>query len=184
MFTTYTGKLVRIRPFRDESELRAFCAAQFRTLNEHFGDCRWRIDDAVERFRFNLLGGLETCFAIEQSGSGEPVGWVNARPQRDQLAGSIGTEILTEHRSQGYGREAKLLALCHMFENFPLQSVWAVTLGKHQRSARGLEAIGMQCRGSKNVSEYSQAGYASRLYYQIMREDWEKLPVRQTVRRG
>ena len=129
MYTTYTGQLVRIRPFRDETELREFCTVQFSMLNAQFGDCRWRIDDAVERYRLNLASGLETCFAVEQVGKGKHVGWVNARPQRDQLAGSIGTEIPSEQRSRGYGREAKLLASCHLFENFPIESLWSEIRG-------------------------------------------------------
>jgi len=100
------------------------------------------------------------------------------------LAVDVGTFIFAEHRGRGFGCEAKLLAQCFLFESFPLERVDAYTLASHARARRGLELCGMRYEGRRRRCYFSQGRYVDLVYYVIFREQWERLPVREYVRRG
>ncbi|MEZ5337012.1 MAG: GNAT family protein [bacterium] len=184
MHVVYTGERVKLRPFRDAEELWQFSSRQFITLSDFWGDDWHRAIRSQKRFGNSISHDAAERFCIERLDSGEAIGWVSAVLGTYQLAASVGTEILREHWHQGFGREAKLLSICHLFENFAIESVWADTLAVHTRARAGLEAIGFRHVGTIPCAFRHRGTRVARVKYQIMREDWEKLPIRETVVRG
>lgn len=184
MYTTYTGQLVRIRPFRDLTEWDSLACVGIEDPGEHWGPWFETLQENHPLFRD--FGGMneqeEYCMAIEEIASGRLVGEENIHPHR--LGCWLGTHVLEGHRGKGYGVEAKLLAACMMFENFPLENVFAVTLARHSRAIRGLQLCGMQPIGGEAVSYFSAGTYANRVYYNLTRERWLEMDYRHSVRRS
>jgi len=100
------------------------------------------------------------------------------------LAMNIGTYILAQHRGQGFGIEAKQLMLCRLFESYPLQAVRSSTMEHHRRARASLESCGMRCCGRLRAIERADGQFFDEVQYEIFREQWEQLPIRQIVRRG
>lgn len=173
MHMTYTGELVRLRPFRDADELWQFSSAQFITCSPFWGVDWHRAIKSRSRFQRSLDHPAAERFCIERLDTGEAIGWVSAHVGEFQLAGSVGTEIAPAHWSRGFGREAKLLAICHLFENFAIESVYADTLANHVRARAGLDALGFKLAGMRRVAFYNRGQYVGRVLYQLLRDDWE-----------
>ena len=100
------------------------------------------------------------------------------------IEGWFGTFILPEHRRQGFGIEAKLLAFCFLFENFPIRSVMSDTVANHTAARKGMEACGMQLEGWLRAAHQIDGQWYDVPWYRISREQWEKLPIRGIVKRG
>ena len=184
MHVTYTGERVRLRPFRDADELWAFASAQFITCSPYWGVDWHRAIKSRSRFQRSLEHPAAERFCIERLDTGESIGWVSAHVGEFQLAGSVGTEIAPEHWSRGFGREAKLLAICHLFENFAIESVYADTLATHQRARAGLHALGFRLAGLRRTAFFNRGSYIGRVLYQLLREDWEAMDYRHRIERG
>lgn len=187
MHVIYTGKLVRLRPFRDADEVASLICNQEIWFNEHWG--QWYEPEATVRKDFEETGFLSadkySMFAIERLDTGELVGceeYGGMSPARFNTW--IGTMILEQHRSKGFGREAKQLAMCYLFENYPLQMIWSDTTSEHTRAQAGLEAVGFQPIGTARRFKKRNDRFFDNPFYQLFREDWEKMPVREYVTRG
>jgi RimJ/RimL family protein N-acetyltransferase len=121
-------------------------------------------------------------FAIERLDNGELIGTEVAEiPQAAVIHSEIGTVILKRHWSKGFGREAKELAMCFVFENFPVEVVTAGTLNTHSRAIAGLEAVGMDYVGKHCGRPFSNGRYAGVVHYAITREEWEQMSIRGTA---
>lgn len=187
MNVVYTGELVRLRPMRDLQEWLAIqCEHEF-YMSPFWGP--FHFDEQTQRREFKGNGRLgnesESSFAIERLDTGECVGIEEhgvIRPGR--LFTWLGTVIARQHWSRGFGREAKLLMLCHLFENFPIESVIADTTAEHSRAQAGLEATGLRRVGSYRACHWRSGSTIDVLNYQVMREEWETMPIRSLVRRG
>ena len=184
MHVTYTGERIRLRPFRDADELWQFSSAQFITCSPFWGVDWHRAIMSNSRFSRSLEHPAMERFCIERLDTGESVGWVSAHVGEFQLAGSVGTEIAPAHWSRGFGREAKLLAICHLFENFAIESVYADTLASHARARAGLDALGFRHAGTKRCAFYNKGQYTGRVLHQLMRADWEAMEYRHKVVRS
>lgn len=187
MHVIYTGERTRIRPFHDRDEWMRVQSCLESNFNEFWGDWYW--PEAEKRSEFEPGGMLATdaysCFAIERLDTGEAVGFEEyGRISLGRPSTWLGTIIAREHWGNGFGREAKLLNMCHLFENFPITSIWADTTDEHSRARAGLLACGMQLAGRHDGYLWKQGRLWPSPCYQIMREDWEQLPIRQVVRRG
>jgi len=189
MYTTYTGARVRIRPFKDWDEVKRINFEQFITPNEFWGP-QWFPFAIAKRF-FEETGYLGTSgmnlFAVDRLDTGELVGSEIYGARRNEINGisaSLGTEIMPEHRHMGFGIEAKQLCICFLFENFPLEKVYADTTNIHAPAVRGLKACGMHYEGANKCLHYKDGTYHHKVYFTIYREEWECLPIRQIVKRG
>jgi RimJ/RimL family protein N-acetyltransferase len=156
------------------------------TFNEFWGCWPW--PEPTRRREFDPAGMLDddySCFAIERLDTGECVGFEEyGRITLNKPNTWLGTIIAREHQGLGFGREAKLLNLCYLFENYPLTMVWADTTDEHVRARAGLEAVGMRLAGRHNGYLYKRGELWPSPCYQIMREEWEEMTVRRTVIRG
>jgi len=187
MNVIYTGELVRLRPFRDLAEWTALQREYEFFMSPFWGPWNW--PEAKQARAFEEAGGLavdkHTSFAIERLDTGECIGIEeHGGLSAGGLATWLGTCIAGKHHSRGFGREAKLLMLCHLFENFPLHSVYADTTGEHRRAQAGLEAVGMRQVGTYRACHWRAGNLVDVPLYQVMREEWEGLPIRGIVKRG
>ena len=184
MYTTYTGPQVRIRPFRDLAEWDSLACIGIDEPGEHWGP--WFESVQQNRPLFNDYSGMneqkEYCMAIEEISTGRLVGEENIHPHR--LGAWLGTHVLEGHRRRGYGVEAKLLAACLLFDNFPLENIFAVTLAGHSRAIRGLQLCGMQPLGCEATSYFSAGRYANRVYFNMSRTAWLAMDYRHRVHRS
>jgi ribosomal-protein-alanine N-acetyltransferase len=187
MHTTWTGKRVRIRPWRSGDELYAFSKRTNIRPNEILGPRWYPLPKENQLFEpAGLMDPQRIClFAIERLETEELLGLEGTVFLRGTgLVADIGTFIIEEHRGQGFGCEAKLLAQCFLFESFALERVDAWTFASHAKARRGLELCGMHYEGRSRRCQFSQGRYVDRVHYVIFREEWEKLPVRGYVQRG
>jgi RimJ/RimL family protein N-acetyltransferase len=187
MNVIYTGELVRLRPFRDLAEWQSLQREYEFYMSPFWGPFNW--PEAEQIKSFEEAGALaidkHTSFAIERLDTGETVGIEeHGGLVPGRLATWLGTCIAARHHSRGFGREAKLLMLCHLFENFPICSVIADTTAEHLRAQAGLQAIGMHPVGSYRACHWRAGNIVDVPNYQIMREEWEEMTVRRTVIRG
>jgi len=172
------GKLVRLRPFQDLDEL----ATLTRTLNtedQYWGPSWWPLSRM--RQGFEQHGMLDTsCWfsfaAIDRLDTRELIGYeVIQLFKPGQLRAEIGTGILKQHWHNGFGREAKLLAMALLFDNYPVECLTATTLNHHRRAIAGTEAIGMRREGSIRRSVFTNGMYADKVKYIITRQEWQRL---------
>jgi RimJ/RimL family protein N-acetyltransferase len=184
MYTTYTGQLVRIRPFASEAEFGDYVRTYMITPNEHLG-IQWDVAARVKP-EWQCLASAEDsfAFAIERLDTGEFVGLEYCGIGRHQLTAFPATGILSQHQSRGFGREAKLLAMYFLFENFAIESLWADTTSIHTRSRAGLEAVGFRLAGRTRLSDYIRGQHVDTVYFQLMRSEWEAMDYRQLVKRS
>jgi RimJ/RimL family protein N-acetyltransferase len=188
MHLIYTGKLVRLRPVASKEELAMVDAQTHSLPNEHWGPFWHPIPGMIKKFEeTGLLKGAsgENCFIIERLDTSEPVGmeWCGLWGA-GTIGGWFGTGIAPAHRGQGYGKEAKLLMLCYLFENFPVHRVGSDTVVNHWAARRGMEACGMQLEGYLRAAHCRNGQWYDVPWYVIFRREWEKLDVREYVRRG
>jgi RimJ/RimL family protein N-acetyltransferase len=187
MYTHYTGERVLIRPFKDKAEYRYVMEHSTALPNDNWGPWHW--PEAIAGTNFDESGLLSadkySQFAVERLDTGEVVGYEEyGPPEPAGISAWLGTEILRPHWSNGFGIEAKQLVLCYLFENFPLETVYADTCSPHVRAQRGLEACGMRYVGKFNGTHIKDGRYEDVYNYQIFREQWEQLDYRHTVKRG
>jgi len=187
MNTVYTGDKVRLRPFMGMDEWLWLIAHEDREPNEHWG--LWFCSQIELRKEFEKNGLMLTddysVFAVEHLTSGECIGYEEyggSKPGRP--SDWVGTFIRKEFRRQGCGVEAKLLNLCHLFENFPLNVVFADTTETHERAQRGLELSGMKRCGVRRKAHYFKGRFVDIPQYYILRSDWEQMEYRHKVQRG
>ncbi len=176
MQMTATGKLVRLRPFVD--------AAEYRDLNHRLWlqrDDWWGYDwvglSALEAdySRYGMLDQSHffSFLAIESLATGELVGYeVLQLPGPGQLGSEIGTVILEAHWRRGYGREAKQLAMGLLFDNYPLELVYAGTLVHHTAAIKGMLKCGMRELGRTGPRWFSRGQWVGQVFCGITREEW------------
>jgi RimJ/RimL family protein N-acetyltransferase len=188
MHTHYTGKLVRLRPIAGKQEAMELQAAVRALPNAHWGP-GWRPLASTAK-AYADGGGLagaagENTFVIERLDTGEAVGFESCGLWAPGTTnGWFGTAIAPAHRSLGFGKEAKLLMFCFLFENFPVHRVGSDTVVDHWAARRGMEACGMKLEGYLRAAHMRNGQWYDVPWYVIFRRDWEHLPVRQYVQRG
>jgi RimJ/RimL family protein N-acetyltransferase len=188
MHTHYQGKLVRLRPLESKEEALALHAATRTLPNAHWGPQWWPQRSLTKMFEeYGSMGGAteENCFVIERLDTKEAVGFENCGLfGPGSINGWFGTSVAPAHRGKGFGREAKLLMLCFLFENFPVHRVGSDTVVDHWVARRGMEACGMQLEGYLRAAHCRNGQWYDIPWYVIFRNQWEELPVRDYVARG
>jgi len=188
MHVVWTGERVRLRPFDSAQELYELSAELHVECTPYWGPM-W-FSRPQEELKFESTGLIDATgiciFAVDRLDSGQTIGTeCTIMPKPGGLGAEVGTFILREHQRHGFGVEAKQLALCFLFENFPLEYVKACTLRSHRPAHRSLELCGMQLiTGCKDAVHYRGGKYEAQVYYRMTREQWEGLPTRKTVKRG
>ena len=186
MHTTYSGNLVRLRPFASgEEEFLAVCEVFVRT-SPHWGQLWWPRPGELKDFADTGFFCDKYCvFAIDRIDTGDLIGFEIAElGKQGPCACEVGTFIIERHQRHGFGVEAKLLNLCFLFENLNLTQAWAVTLETHERARRGIELCGMQYRGVKRRAHFSRGVWRDEVIYSMTRREWLDHPVREYVNRG
>ncbi len=187
MHVIYTGELVRLRPFHNMEEWLAIQREPEFYMSPFWGPFNW--PEPALRSSFSNEGQLgldgSSSFAIERLDSGELIGIEDYGPlSNGRLATWLGTCIVARHQGLGFGREAKLLNLCFLFENFPLESVFADTTGEHSRARAGLEACGFSHCGDYRACHWKAGRLIDVPNFQVMRRDWERMEIRKKLKRG
>jgi RimJ/RimL family protein N-acetyltransferase len=188
MYTVWTGARVRLRPFKDADEWAQMYKELHRESNAFWGP-GWRSCASLKKDYEDygmLEAGKECAFCVESVANGEVVGVEYCGPSSGvpSICGWVGTFILRPHWSNGYGIEAKQLALCFLFENFPYHRVDACTVANHKRAAAGLHNSGMKFEGRIRGYQFQDGVFHDIVNYRILRHEWEQLPIRQIVQRG
>jgi RimJ/RimL family protein N-acetyltransferase len=189
MHVEYTGERVKLRPFADAKELAALIAELTLQPHEFWPYNWWPQGEITKAFEDQgMIGGEGPqpwgFFAIERLDTRELIGFeIAVIPEAEVIHAEIGTVILERHWSNGFGREAKHLAMCFLFENFPLRRIDGGTIGTHTRAQAGMVAVGMTCEGEIGHA-FSMGHYHPAVHFEITLEEWEELPIRQTVKRG
>ncbi len=181
MLTSYTGELVRIRPFADSDEFADLNVA-LNPEDRFWGQSWWPLQRIREGFDKHAMLDSELWFsflAIDRLDTAELIGYeVVQLPRPGMITAEIGTGILRRHWHRGFGREAKRLAIRLLFDNFPLAAITATTLAHHRRAVAGILAIGMRYEGAIRCSAFSNGRWAHKAKYVIFREEWERLTAR------
>ena len=184
MYTTYANERIRIRPVANVEEWVRMGLVGLQETAEFWG--HYYEPPGSQAEAFSSTGGFdpdgELCWVIEEIATGEFIGDVYLHS--DMLGYWTGTEVRSAHRGKGYGVQAKLLAICCVFDNLPVRNVYAVTLGHHRRAIRGLELCGMSFVGCQPVSYISKGRLANRVFYCISRESWLAMDYRHQVHRS
>jgi len=187
MHVIYTGERVRLRAFRDFAEFNSVHVEDYGIPDPFRGPRWWPVSKREAEFeKCGMLDhGAYSMSAIERLDTGALVGISGCGAyQPGQLSMNFGTYILAQHRRQGYGIEAKLLQLCRLFENYPLEAARASTMKHHVGARRSMEACGLRYCGRLRAIECVAGRWDDEVQYQIFREEWEQLPIRQIVKRG
>ncbi|MBN2080970.1 GNAT family N-acetyltransferase [bacterium] len=181
-----TGKLVRLRPFQDLEEL-ATLTQVLNTEDQFWGSSWWPLAQMRQGFEQHAMLDDSCWFsfaAIDRLDTPELIGYeVIQLPKPGQLSAEIGTGILKQHWHNGFGREAKQLALKLLFENYALECITATTLVHHRRAIAGLDAIGMRREGSIRRSFFTGGKYADKVKYIITRQEWQRMQSENESRR-
>jgi len=187
MISTYTGKLVRLRPWANFAEYHRVITCDYQAPDPFRGPRWWPIPAREPDFELRGEIGPEAYsqLAIEELPTGEAIGIAgHSAFKLGLLAVNFGTYILPDYRFRGYGVEAKQLALCRLFENFPLEAVRANTTAPHRRARRSMELCGLKQYGRLRRVGIADGRYYDEVQYEIYRSDWELLPIRRRVKRG
>lgn len=170
------GERIRLRPYRNYQEYH-----EWRMLESREGSPYWGpMHEPGLRDRQAFMGsGLFMdeygCFAVEELATGEHIG-NEYFSSHDAFCWSavVGTRIRPDRRGQGFGVEAKKLAISWLFGNYPIGHVCAETMDDHGPARRSLELSGMQLYGIKPCEEYSRGQWHGVAYYGISRADWSE----------
>ncbi len=187
MHNIYTGKRVRLRPFSSSEEYTNIDDKLMEVPSEYWGP-HWRpLGERTEEYA--PAGVIDpasySAYAIERLDTGQLIGVEEHGSIRPGVLWTwLGTHFLEQHQRQGLGTEAKQLMLCGLFESFPLETVYAITVANHRPALRGLERSGFRYVGEKRGMFIADGQPVDEIYYVITREEWEQLPVRQYVTRG
>lgn len=187
MHNVYTGETVRIRPLAALDELHRIMAAENLEPNEHWGVWHYPLPEQRKDFKDSGLMNTDkySMFAIERLDTGECIGYEEFGGLAPGKLGTwIGTFVMTEHRGNRFGVEAKQLAYCYIFENYPARMVFADTTATHHGAQRGLALSGMRRVGARRKAHYRKGQYIDVVLYEILRGEWEQLPIRRIVQRG
>jgi len=187
MHVVWTGERVRLRPVASAAEYTETDNQLMELPNDYWGP-HWRpLDERQQEYEGTgvIDPGWYSIYAIERLDTGELIGLEEHGPIRPgRLRTWLGTHLLGPHQRQGFGIEAKQLMLCALFENYPLELVYAITTSNHRPSRRGLERSGFYLEGRKRGMWIADGLRVDEVFYAITREQWEQLPIRKLVKRG
>ncbi len=177
------GPRVQLRPFEDEDapllaewinnpELRDFIALRFaksvRNEREWIAALTAKEPPSDIAFGIELKRGRRLIGIVGL----HQISWVHRR-------GVTGIFLCPPSmRGKGYGTEAKNLMIDYAFGEIALQSLWAMALEANHASIHALEKQGYRRNGVMRKSMLVKGKWVDTIYFDILREEWEKLPRR------
>ena len=105
--------------------------------------------------------------------AGQVVGRVALEIDRVNLTGALGYAVARPLRGRGIASEAARAVVDYGFTVFGLAKVWARADPRNGASVRVLEKLGMQREGLLRRHVMAGGERADRVYYGILREEWE-----------
>jgi ribosomal-protein-alanine N-acetyltransferase len=104
---------------------------------------------------------------------GRVVGRIMLDVDRVNLVASLGYGIARECWGRGFASEAARAVVDYAFEGLALERVWARADPLNLASVRVLEKLGMQREGLLRSHVLRRGERADRVYYGILRSEWE-----------
>jgi RimJ/RimL family protein N-acetyltransferase len=128
---------------------------------------RW----AEERERAGGPGGVS--FGV-QTKDGKPLGyigvnWLSAHHRLAILGAKIGEP---EYWGGGYGTDALLLLLDHVFDWLDMRKAWLLTTSMNARVMRQMEKVGFRLEGRQRQGALADGVWYDWLVYGLLREEW------------
>jgi RimJ/RimL family protein N-acetyltransferase len=177
------GPRVQLRPFEDEDaplladwindqELRSYMTLRFpkSVKNER----EWIASLSSKEPRTDIALGIELKRGKRLIGTVgiHQIDWVHRR-------GGTGIFLYpASMRGKGYGPEAKNLMIDYAFGEIGLHSLWAIAFEDNEASMRALKSQGYRRNGVMRKSMLVKGRWVDAIYFDILREEWEKLPRR------
>jgi len=92
------------------------------------------------------------------------------------LTMEIGIWIAPDYQRKGYGTEATKLLVDLLFEEYPINKVYAFVNAENAPSIKVLERLGFKREGRlrKHVWKRDGSGYTDLYVYGILRREWER----------
>lgn len=187
MYTVYEGQRALIRPFRDVDEYLTLVHEELECGNDQWGPHHWPI--AGQRREFEPAGYISesgmNIFAVACRESGSLIGYEESSTGvLPGISAYLGTFIRPAWQGRGYGVEAKQLMACYLFENYPLESLFAITVATHAAAIRGMELCGMRQAGLKPCVHWRHGQREGTLSFQLLRSEWAAMDYRHAVMRA
>ncbi len=187
MQTDFFNERIRLRPFRDFDEAQNIMFTLGLLDFGHWLPEYWTLK-ALRGFfdRDGMLGHPGANFmALERLDMQTACGYMYLElPRVGQISCEIGTMLLPEHHGLGLGVDAKQLAMCMLFEQYPLQRLFAKTLASNTPALKSMERCGMQpCGVWRGFTTRGGRRMDARVF-DILREQWQAQPWLGQVKRG
>ena len=177
------GPRVQLRSFEPEDapiladwindpELRSYIAIRFAKSVQN--EREWLAALSSKEPPADIVFGIELKRGRRLIGSIglHQIDWVHRR-------GMIGIFLYpASMRGMGYGTEAKNLMMDYVFGEIGLHSLWAIAFEQNAPSLRALEGQGYRRSGVQRKSMLVKGKWVDAVYFDILREEWEKLPRR------
>ena len=187
MHTIYKGNRVGLRPLSSVEEYTSIDDKLMEVPSAYWGPHWQPLGERRKEFETTGVSDPQSysVYAIERLDTRQLIGLEeHGSIKPSALWTWFGTHLLEQHQRLGFGIEAKQLMLCLLFENFPIESAYAITTSNHEPARRGLERSGFRYIGEKQAMFIAYGKPVSEIYYAITRREWEKSDYRHTVKRG
>lgn len=177
------GRRVQLRPFDEEDaplladwindpQLRSFIAIRFAKSVKD--EREWIAALSSKEPPSDLAFGIELKRGRRLIGSVglHQISWVHRRAMTGIFL------YPPSMRGKGYGTEAKDLMIDYAFGELGLHSLWAIAFAENEPSMRALVKQGYRRSGVHRSSMLVKGSWVDAIYFDILREEWEKLPRR------
>ncbi|CAD5244764.1 Ribosomal protein-serine acetyltransferase RimL homolog [Thermococcus camini] len=122
----------------------------------------------------SLKKSSKRAFAILNEGNNLVGTVIVSRIDLRNGTAEIGYFLGREHWGKGYATEAVRLTLEYCFRYLNLRKVYAKTYENNTASIRVLEKNGFKLVGRLRKHAHTPDGYVDVLFYDLLREEWEK----------
>lgn len=187
MQTNYSTERLRLRPFASFEEAREVVFALGLIDFGHWLPEYWSLQSLQQFYNSDgMLGHPGPNFmALERREGSAACGYMYLElPRTGQVSAEIGTMLLPEHHGLGLGVDAKQLAMCLLFENYPLERLFAKTLASNQSALKSMQRSGMQYRGSWRSFATRGGRQIDAQIFDITRPQWREQPWLGQIVRG
>ncbi len=111
-------------------------------------------------------------FAVELRETGELVGDLGFRVEKDGRQAEVGYTLARERWGEGYATEAVSRLLDHAFGRLGLHRVYAITDRENAPSIAVLERLGLRREGSFVENTWFKGRWSSEYLYATLRREW------------
>lgn len=174
---TLRTERLRLRPFVAEDAPRVRELASAReiartTLNIPHPYEAGVAETWIASHKAGFATGKQVTFAIVVDGSGDLIGSIGLRVNRDHDRAELGYWIGVDYWSRGFGTEAARAVLSFGFQALELNRIYATHFQSNPASGRIMEKIGMTYEGVMRQHVLKWGGYEDLAIYGVLREDF------------